>query len=79
MRGQWLGLHLLSFFPDSFLICVDVQYLLFSAMFRASWYSSSFVHAQRPRPRVHRETGVLRVLLSVKAGLSHTIGAHQLD
>ena len=39
----------------------------------------SYVHAQRPCLRVHRETGVLRVLLSVNAGLSHTIGAHQLD
>ena len=38
MRGQWLGLHLLLFFPDWFLICVYVPYLLFSAIFRASWY-----------------------------------------
>ena len=40
---------------------------------------NSYVHAQRPCLRVHRETGVLRVLLSVNVGLSHTIGAHQLN
>ena len=39
----------------------------------------SYVHAPRPCIRVHRETGVLRVLLSGDAGPSHTIGAHQLD
>ena len=39
----------------------------------------SYVHAQRPCLRVHRETGVLRMLLSVNEGLSYTIGAHQLD
>ena len=38
-----------------------------------------YEHAPRPCLRVHRETGVLRVLLSVKAGLSHTIGADPLD
>ena len=39
----------------------------------------SYVHAQHPCLRVHGETGIFRVLVSVNGGLSHTIGAHQLD
>ena len=38
-----------------------------------------YVHVKFPCLRVHRKTGVFRVLLSVNPGLSHTIGAHQLD
>ena len=76
MRGQWLGLHVLSFFSDWLSICVHVPCLLFSAIFRASWYFLMYM----PNPRVSVCTAsILRVLLSVNGVLSHTIGAHQLD
>ena len=78
MRGQWLGLHLLLIPPR---VVLDMRTCAIYAVFChiQGFLVLSYVHAQRLCLPVHRETGVLRVLLSVNAGLSHTIGAHQLD
>ena len=58
-------------------MCIFALYADFCQL--QGFFILSYVHAQRPCLRVHRETGVLRVLLSVNARLTHTIGAQQLD
>ena len=78
VQKKMAGIAFVIIFPRLVLdVCICVIFAVFCHI--QGFLVLSYVHAQRPCLRVHRETGVLRVLLSVNAGLSHTIGTHQLD